>query len=336
MGDSMPDRRAYIREVGRFVPERRLTNQDLEKMVETSDEWIVSRTGIRERRVLEPGLGNSYMAVRAARECLERAGVAPEEIDVIIVGTVTPDMFFPSTACLVQKEIGARKAWGFDLSAGCSGFIFSLTTGAQMIESGRYDKVLVIGSDVMTSIMDYTDRNTCVLFGDGAGAVLLEPCTETGYGILDFIQHIDGAGGEFLHMKGGGSLNPASLETVEKRMHYAYQEGRQVFKHAVTEMANVSGQIIERNGLTGADLALFVPHQANLRIIEASANRMGIDMNKVIVNIDRYANTTAGTIPLCLYDALVEQNRIQKGDYIVMSAFGAGFTWGSILIRWWK
>jgi 3-oxoacyl-[acyl-carrier-protein] synthase-3 len=328
--------KAYIRSVGRYLPERRLTNQDLEKMVETNDEWIVSRTGIRERRILEPGLGNSYMAVRAAQECLQRAGVEPAEVDAIIVGTVTPDMFFPSTACLVQKEIGAAKAWGFDLSAGCSGFIFSVTTGAQLIESGRYQKVLVIGSDVMSSIVDYQDRNTCVLFGDGAGAVLLEPCPEPGYGILDFIQRIDGMGGDFLHMKAGGSRKPASLETVQRKEHYVYQEGRQVFKFAVTEMAEVSARVMEKNGLTGQDIKLFIPHQANLRIIDASAKRMGLDPQKVVINIDRYANTTAGTVPLCLYDALVEDKRINKGDYLVMSAFGAGFTWGSMLMRWWE
>ena len=332
----MPLQTAYIRSIGRFIPERTLTNQDLEKMVDTNDEWIVSRTGIRERHILEKGLGNSYMASRAARECLDRAGVGAEEIDAIIVGTVTPDMFFPATACLVQRDIGAKNAYGFDLSAGCSGFIFSLTTGAQMIESGRFRKVLVIGSDVMSSIIDYEDRNTCVLFGDAAGAVLLEPSPEAGYGILDFIQRIDGAGGEFLHMKAGGSLKPASLETVQNKEHYVHQEGRQVFKFAVTEMANVSAQILEKNGLTGKDVTLFVPHQANLRIIEASANRMGIDRGKVIINIDRYANTTAATIPLCLYDALVEDKRASKGDYLVMSAFGAGFTWGSILMRWWE
>jgi 3-oxoacyl-[acyl-carrier-protein] synthase III len=329
-------RTAFIRSVGRYLPERRLTNQDLEKIVDTNDEWIVTRTGIRERRILEPGLGNSYMAVRAARDCLERAGVAAEEIDVIIVGTVTPDMMFPSTACLVQKEIGATRAWGFDLSAGCSGFLFSLSTGAQMIESGRFEKVLVIGSDVMSSIVNYQDRNTCILFGDAAGAVLLEACPEPGHGILDFIQHIDGAGGEFLYMKAGGSLHPASLQTVENREHYAVQLGQQVFKTAVTEMAKVSVQILERNGITGKDVALFVPHQANLRIIDACAHRMGIDRSKIIINIDRYANTTAGTLPLCLYDAVVEENRVKKGDYIVMSAFGAGFTWGSALLRWWE
>ncbi|HBZ55293.1 MAG TPA: 3-oxoacyl-ACP synthase, partial [Syntrophobacteraceae bacterium] len=263
--------KAFIRSVGRFLPERRLTNQDLEKMVDTSDEWIVSRTGIRERRILDPGLGNSFMATRAARDCLERAGISAAEIDAIVVATVTPDMFFPSTACLVQTALGAETAWGFDLSAGCSGFVFGLTTAAQMIEAGRYRRVLVIGSDVMTSIIDYEDRNTCVLFGDAAGAVLLEACPEPGYGILDFIQRINGAGGEFLHMKAGGSLRPASIETVQRKEHYVYQEGRQVFKFAVTEMAEVSAQILERNGLTGADLKLFIPHQANLRIIDASA-----------------------------------------------------------------
>jgi 3-oxoacyl-[acyl-carrier-protein] synthase-3 len=328
--------KVFIRSVGRFLPERRLTNQDLEKMVDTNDEWIVTRTGIRERRILDPGLGNSYMATRAAQECLHRVDVDASEVDAIIVATVTPDMFFPSTACLVQRNIGADKAWGFDLSAGCSGFVFALSTGAQMIEAGRYQKVLVIGSDVMSSVIDYEDRNTCILFGDGAGAVLLEPCPEPGFGILDFIQRIDGVGGDFLHMKAGGSLRPASMETVQRKEHYVYQEGRQVFKFAVTEMAEISARILERNGLTGADLKLFIPHQANLRIIDASAKRMGIEPEKVVINIDRYANTTAGTIPLCLYDALVEDHRLAKGDYLVMSAFGAGFTWGSILMRWWE
>jgi 3-oxoacyl-[acyl-carrier-protein] synthase-3 len=328
--------RAFIREVGRFVPERKLTNKDLEKMVETTDEWIVTRTGIRERRILEPGLGNSYMAIRAAKECLERAGVGADEIDVVIVATVTPDMMFPSTACLVQAGIGANRAWGFDLSAGCSAFLFSLATGAQMIESGRHQKVLVIGSDVMSTIIDYEDRNTCILFGDGAGAALLEPCPEPGYGLLDYIHRIDGSGGEFLYMKAGGSRRPASIETVVNKEHFVSQEGRQVFKTAVTEMANVSAGILEKNGLTGEDVTFFVPHQANLRIIDASANRMGIDPSKVVINIDRYANTTGATIPLCLYDIAVEEKRVKKGDYLVMSAFGAGFTWGSILLRWWE
>ncbi len=330
----MAQRRAMIRSVGRFLPERRLTNKDLERMVDTTDEWILTRTGIRERRILEPGLGCSYMAIRAAQECLERAGVAASEVDAIIVGTVTPDMFFPSTACLVQKGIGASKAWGFDLSAGCSGFVFSLTTAVQMVESGRYDKVLAIGADVMSSIIDYTDRNTCVLFGDAAGAVLVEPCPDPDYGVLDFIQRIDGSGEPYLHMKAGGSRKPASLETVQAREHYVYQEGRRVFKFAVTEMADVSVQILERNGLEGKDIKLFIPHQANLRIIEACANRMGLDMDRVVINIDRYANTTGATIPLCLYEAVVEKEALERGDYLVMSAFGAGFTWGSILVRW--
>lgn len=335
-GRRKPPRTAYIRSVGRYLPERRLTNQDFEKMVSTTDEWILTRTGIRERRILEPGLGSSFMAARAAKECLERAGTAPEEIDAIIVGTVTPDMLFPATACLVQREIGARRAWGFDLSAGCSAFVFALTTGAQMIEAGRYDKVLVIGSDVMSTIVDYEDRNTCVLFGDAAGAALLEPCPEDGYGILDFVQYMDGSGEEFLHMKAGGSRRPASYETVKNKEHYVYQAGRQVFKYAVTGTADVCAEILERNNLTGDDVALFIPHQANLRIIEASAKRMKIDKSKVIVNIDRYANTTAGTIPLCLYEVVVERNCVSKGDYLVMSAFGAGFTWGSALLRWWE
>ena len=318
------------------MPERRLTNHDLERLVDTSDEWIVTRTGIRERRILEPGLGNSYMAIRAARECLERAGVAPEEVDVIIVGTVTPDTPFTSTACLVQHGIGAERAWGFDLSGACSGFIFSLSTGVQFIEAGRYKKVLVIGSDVMSSIVNYQDRNTCVLFGDGAGAVLLEACPEPGYGVLDLIQRVDGRGAEYLNVKAGGSRLPASIETVNRKEHYVYQEGRQVFKHAVTEMAEVSVRIIERNGLTGDQIALFVPHQANLRIIEACANRMGIDLRKVIVNIDRYANTNGATIPICLYEAYAEKKLLSRGDHVVMAAFGAGFTWGSILMRWWE
>lgn len=330
----MTFRRAKISSVGRFVPEGRLTNQDLEKMVDTTDEWILSRTGIRERHILDPGLGCSYMATRAAEECLERAGVDATEVDAIIVGTVTPDMFFPSTACIVQKALNASKAWGYDLSAGCSGFVFSLTTAAQMVESGRYDKVLAIGADVMSSIIDYQDRNTCILFGDGAGAVLVEPCEEEGYGILDFVQRIDGVGEPFLHMKAGGSRMPATLETVKNRDHYAYQEGRQVFKYAVTEMASVSVEVMKRNGLTGDDIALLIPHQANLRIIEACAKRMGIGMDRVVVNIDRYANTTGATIPLCLYEAIVEKQLIKSGDYVVMSAFGAGFTWGSILARW--
>lgn len=322
--------------MGHYVPEQRLTNENLKEMLDVDEEWIVSRTGIRERRILEPGLGNSYMASQAARECLERAGVEPEEVEVIIIGTITPDMLFPSTAALVQREIGAVNAWGFDLSAGCSGFVFALTTGAQLIENGRYKKILVIGSDVQSCFSDYSDAKTCVLFGDAAGAALLEPCPEPGYGILDFIQHMDGKGAELLLLKAGGSRRPASLETLQNKEHYLWQDGKQVFKRAVTEMANVSAEIFEKNGLTGKDISLFIPHQANIRIIEACISRMGIDPEKVMVNIDRFANTCCGTISLCLYQAMVEERRLSKGDYMVMSAFGAGFTWGSALVRWWE
>jgi 3-oxoacyl-[acyl-carrier-protein] synthase III len=333
----MSKRTAYIRSVGRFLPERKLTNRDLEQLVDTTDEWIVTRTGIRERRILEPGLGNSSMAIPAAKDCLERAGVDPEELDAIIVGTVTPDMFFPATASLVHKGIGAKKAWGFDLSAGCCGFLFALVNATQMIESGRVSKVLVIGSDVLSTVTDYTDRNTCVLFGDAAGAVLLDVCPEPGHGILDFILHIDGSGSDHLYMKAGGSRRPPSHESIDNREHFLYQSGANVFKTAVIEMANVSAEILEKNGLTGKDVGLFVPHQANLRIIDAAAKRMGIDNGRVIKNIDKYGNTTAATIPLCLYEAAVEKNYdLKKSDYLVMAAFGAGFTWGSVLVRWWE
>jgi len=333
----MNKRTAYIRSIGRFLPEKKLTNNDLEMMVDTTDEWILTRTGVRERRILEPGLGCSHMAVRAATECLERAGTAPEELDVIIVGTVTPDMAFPATACLVQNMIGAKKAWGFDLSAGCSGFLFSLSTAAQLIEAGRVGKVLVIGADVISRVIDYTDRSTCVIFGDGAAAVLLEPCPEPGFGLLDFILHIDGAGGEHLFMKGGGSLRPATHETVDNKEHFVSQDGPQVFKASVNGMSQVSAGIVEKNGLTGKDIAFFIPHQANMRIIEAAARRMDIEDEKVIVNIDKYGNTVCASIPLVLYEALVErENGPGKGDYLVMAAFGAGFTWGSALLRWWE
>ncbi len=332
----MKKRSAYIRSVGRFLPERRLTNQDLEKMVDTTDEWIVSRTGIRERRILPPGLGSSRMAVPAAIDCMERAGVSPEEIDAIIVGTVTPDMFFPATACLVARDIGAKNAWAFDLNAGCCGFLYSLCVGAQLIESGRVNKVLAIGSDAITTVTDYTDRNTCVLFGDAAGAMLLEACTEDGYGFRDFILHVDGTGEPYLHMKAGGSRKPATHETVDKREHFIFQDGANVFKTAVTEMSEVSARILERNGLTGRDVSLFVPHQANQRIIDAAAKRMQLDNGKVIVNIEKLGNTVCATLPLALYEAMVEKKyALKNGDYVVMAAFGAGSTWGSALLRWW-
>jgi 3-oxoacyl-[acyl-carrier-protein] synthase-3 len=328
---------AYIRSIGRFLPEKKLTNSDLEKMVDTTDEWIVTRTGVRERRILDPGLGSSYMAVRAATECLERAGVEPGEVDLIIVGTVTPDMFFPSTACLVQNMLGAKNAWGFDLSAGCSGFLFSLSTAAQLIEAGRVKKALVIGSDVISRDIDYTDRATCVIFGDAAAAVLLEPCPEPGFGLLDFILHIDGAGGEYLCMKGGGSRRPPTHETVDNKEHFVFQDGSQVFKASVSGMARVSAEIVENNGLSGEDISFFIPHQANIRIIEAAARRMGVENEKVVVNIDKYGNTVSASIPLALYESVMErENRPQKGDYLVMAAFGAGFTWGSVLIKWWE
>ncbi len=333
----MTKRTAYVRSVGRFLPERKLTNSDLEKMVDTSDEWILSRTGVRERRILEPGLGCSYMAVRAARECLERAGVGPGEVDLIIVGTVTPDMMFPATACLVQNEIGAKNAWGFDLSAGCSGFLFSLWTAAQLLEAGRVNKALVIGSDVISTLIDYTDRNTCVIFGDAAGAVLLDVCTEPGFGILDSILHVDGAGGEYLCMKGGGSRRPATHETVDNREHFVFQDGRSVFKAAVSEMSSVTAEILEKNGLTGNDVTFLIPHQANNRIVEATAKRIDIENKKVIANIGSYGNTVSASVPLALYEAVLERDHgVKKGDYLVLAAFGAGFTWGSALLRWWE
>ncbi|HYE94727.1 MAG TPA: beta-ketoacyl-ACP synthase III [Rubricoccaceae bacterium] len=322
---------AAITAVGHYLPEERLTNLDLERMVETSDEWIRTRTGIRERRILrDPDKATSFMAVNAAREALDARGVAPEDVDLVLVATVTPDMPFPATACLVQAQLGAKKAWGFDVSAACSGFLYALSAGARFIESGKHERVLVIGADKMSAIIDYTDRTTCVLFGDGAGAVLLEPDPE-GFGILDSVEYVDGDGGEFLYMKAGGSLHPASHETVSNRWHYAVQDGPQVFKRAVVGMAAAAGEIMERNGLTADDVRYLVPHQANLRIIDATARRMGIGADKVMLNIDRYGNTTAGTIPLCLYDWEPE---LKRGDHLVLAAFGGGFTWGASLVRW--
>ncbi len=325
-------RRATITAVGHYVPEKVLTNADLERMVDTSDEWIVKRTGISERRILENGV-TSDLAVNAIQQVLVNRDISPEEIESIVVATVTPDMFFPSTACVIQDKIGAANAWGFDLSAGCSGFLFALGVGAQFIETGMHSKVLVVGADKMSSIIDYTDRSTCILFGDGAGAVLLEPAEEAGYGILDQRLYVDGAGGKFLYMKGGGSLYPATHETVDKRMHYIYQDGEPVFKSAVTEMANVSAEIMERNNLKADDVAWLVPHQANSRIIYATTARMGIDRSKVMVNIDRYGNTTDATIPLCLSEWW-QSGLLQRGQNVVLSAFGAGYTWGGMLIRW--
>jgi 3-oxoacyl-[acyl-carrier-protein] synthase-3 len=323
--------RATITAVGHFLPEDKLTNFDLEKMVETNDEWIRTRTGIEERRILkDPEKATSYMAAEAAKEALEEAGVQPEEVDLIIVATVTPDYIFPSTACLVQDAIGAKNAFAFDLSAACSGFIYALTNGAAFIESGRYKKVLVIGADKMSSIIDYTDRTTCIIFGDGAGAVLLEASTD-GTGIIDSIHYTEGDTNCHLVQKGGGSRYPASHETVDQHMHFIKQDGKAVFKKATVGMADVSAEIMERNNLTPDDVKWLVPHQANLRIIDATARRMGLGTEKVMININKYGNTTAGTIPLCLYDW---KDQLSNGDGLILTAFGGGFTWGAVYLTW--
>jgi 3-oxoacyl-[acyl-carrier-protein] synthase III len=324
---------AKITGVAGYVPPRVVTNSDLEKKVDTSDEWIRTRTGIRERHYADPGMASSHLGTEAARKLLAARGVNPEEIDMIVVASVTPDMFFPATACLIQDHLGAKNAWGFDLSAACSGFVYALTVGAQFVGSGSHKKVLVIGSDVMTSILDFTDRATCVLFGDGAGAVLVEPATSDKEGILDFAHDVDGSGGCNLYMPGGGSLHPASQETLEKRMHYVHQEGAQVFKYAVRRMSELAVEMLERNGFTTKDLALVVPHQANLRIIRGMQERLGVDDSKVMINIDHFGNTTAGTIPLGMMEA-VEQGRLRKGDLVLLIAVGAGYTTGAVLMRW--
>ncbi|HJZ63181.1 MAG TPA: beta-ketoacyl-ACP synthase III [Candidatus Acidoferrum sp.] len=323
---------AKITGVAGYVPPRTMTNDDLEKIVETSDEWIRTRTGIRERHVVDKGMATSHMATEAAKCVLQQTKTNAEDVDLIVLASVTPDMFFPATACLVQDRIGAKKAWGFDLSAACSGFAYSLTVGAQFAGAGTHKKVLVIGSDTMTSILNYEDRATCVLFGDGAGAVLIEPATGD-EGILDFEHDVDGSGGQYLYMPGGGSLNPSSAETVGKKMHYVHQEGSQVFKYAVRRMADLAVHLVERNGLKSQDIALVVPHQANLRIIKAMQERLGVPDSKVMVNIDSYGNTTAATIPLGLRDA-VAQGRIKKGDLLLVLTVGAGYTTGGILMRW--
>lgn len=322
---------AAITAVGGYVPDDKLTNFDLEKMVDTNDEWIRSRTGISERRILKgQNKATSDMVVPAVLDLCKKRGIVPADIDCMIVATVTPDMVFPATANIVCDKIGAVNAWGFDLGAACSGFLFALTTGATYIESGRYKKVVVVGADKMSAIIDYTDRNTCVIFGDGAAAVLLEPDTD-GYGILDSILKSDGSGRHYLNMKAGGSAYPASLESVTNREHFAYQEGKTVFKFAVKGMADVSAELLERNHLTGDDIAWLVPHQANLRIIDATAARMGLDHDKVMINIQRFGNTTAGTIPLCLWEW---QDKLKQGDNLVLAAFGGGFTWGATLVKW--
>lgn len=322
---------AAITTVGHYLPDYRLTNAELEKLVDTNDEWIRSRTGIIERRILrDPEKATSYMATEAAQQVLDKRGISASEIDLILVATVTPDMLFPATACLVQDNLKADNAWGFDLSAACSGFLFALSTGAQFITTGKHQKVLVIGADKMSSIIDYTDRNTCVLFGDGAGAVLLEPNTD-GYGVLDSVEYTDGSGADLLCMPAGGSRHPATHETVDQRLHYATQEGRSVFKFAVAGMADAAAEIMERNHLSGQDVRFLVPHQANKRIIDATASRMGISTEKVMLNIDRYGNTTAATIPLCLADW---EDQLRTGDNLVLAAFGGGFTCGATYLKW--
>ena len=330
--------RAKITAFGTYVPPQVLTNQDLEKLVDTNDQWILERTGIRERHVLAKGLGVSDICTEAAKKCLAARGIAADKIgefgiEVIIVGTVTPDMMFPSTACLVQNKIGAKGAWGFDVSGGCSGFMYALQAGVKMVESGAHKKVLVCGADANTRMTDYTDRTTCVLFGDGGGAVLIEPAEEGEIGFIDSVNEIDGAGGVSLNLKGGGSLNPSSHETVDKKMHYIYQDGPAVYKFAVRKMAEATAKLLERNGVTGADLGCFIPHQANKRIITATADRLGMDPERVIINIEKYGNTSAGTIPLAMETA-VEEGKLKKGDLVLLAAVGAGFTVGTTLLRW--
>ncbi len=326
-------RAVYIRSLATYVPPRLLTNQDLEKMVETTDEWILQRTGIRERHIVDPGVATSDLAKEAALKAIEKAGLTPDDIGVIVVGTVTPDMLFPSTACLVQQKIGANHAWGFDLSAACSAFTYALTAASQLVAAGCHEHALVIGADVMSSIIDYKDRATCVLFGDGAGAVVVSAAGPGDGGILDFEHEVDGSGGPALCMPAGGSLRPASHETVDQRLHYVKQEGQTVFKFAVRKTEEISRRILERNNLTAADLDLFVSHQANRRIIQAATEKLGVDQAKVIVNIERFGNTTAATIPLALNDA-IESGRLKKGDLVLLASVGAGFTVGSVLLRW--
>lgn len=322
---------AAITAVGGYVPEDLLTNFDLEKMVDTSDEWIRSRTGIRERHILKtPGKATSDMAVEAIKVLLEKRGIGADEIDMVVCCTITGDFIFPATANVLCDKIGAKNAWGFDLGAACSGFLFGMEVGSKMVESGKYKKVLVVGGDKMSSIIDYTDRNTCIIFGDGLGAVLLEPNTD-GYGVIDSVLHSDGSGRQFLHQKAGGSLKPPTHETIDAGEHYVYQDGKVVFKFAVTNMADVTHQIIERNKLKPEDVAWLVPHQANLRIIDATAERINLDKNKVMINIEKYGNTTNGTLPLLLWDY---EKQLKKGDNLILSTFGGGFTWGSMYLKW--
>ena len=325
--------RVKISALGTYVPPRVLSNADLEKMVETSNDWIMERTGIRERHLVDKGVATSDLAVEAAKKALAQRGIPATDLEAILVATVTPDMFFPSTACLVQHKLGANGAWGFDLSAACSAFLYALQTGAQFVATGMHKRVMVIGSDVMSSIIDYTDRATCVIFGDGAGAVILEPSEEDGLGLIDYVHEVDGSGGQALYMPGGGSLNPSSRETVEKKMHYVHQDGQAVFKFAVRKQTELCERLLKRNHLKGSDIDAFIPHQANRRIIMATADRLGLRPESLVINIDRYGNTTAGTIPLAMGTA-IEEGKLKKGSLVMLASVGAGFTVGATLLRW--
>lgn len=325
--------RVKISALGAYVPPRLLTNADLEKMVETSDQWITERTGIRERHIVDKGAATSDLAVEAAKKALAQRGIEPSDLDAILVGTVTPDMFFPSTACLVQNKLGAKGVWGFDLSAACSAFLYALQVGTQFVATGAHKRVMVIGADVMSSIIDYTDRATCIIFGDGAGAVILEPAENDSLGMIDFIHEVDGSGGCSLYMPGGGSLNPSTHETVDQKMHYVHQDGQAVFKFAVRKQTELCEKILERNGIKASDIDVFVAHQANKRIINATAERLALRPESVVINIDRYGNTTAGTIPLAM-DTARQEGKLKKGDLVLLASVGAGFTVGATVLRW--